>query len=164
MEQRDLLVTAAQVAIGLAGFTGVASVLRNPGTEVELQRLRLLGLLATSLIAAAFSLLPLVLSAIGIGETLLWQVACAIFLVACLLYLLPAWRRALPVIRASRWSGSRFLVPFLTVVPNALLFLGILGLAIPSPSACYVLAVYLQLVLSGSLFYRYFVRSDSAVA
>jgi hypothetical protein len=117
-----------------------------------------MGLLSYSLLAAAFSVLPLVLSAMSIGETLLWQIASAIYLVVSLSRLLPAWRRAFAAARASQ-GGSWFLVPSLLVVPNALLFLGVLGFATPSPISCYVLAVYLHLVLAGLLFYRYFVRS-----
>jgi hypothetical protein len=157
VEQRDLLVTAAQVAVGLAGFTGVASALGNRATDTDVQRLRLMGLLSYSLLAAAFSVLPLVLSAMSIGETFLWQIASAIYLAVSLSRLLPAWRRALPVARASQ--GSWYLVPSLLVAPNVFLFLGVFGFATPSPISCYVLAVYLHLVLSGLLFLRYFVRS-----
>src|SRR4029453_16350923 len=112
-------------------FTGVASVVGNPGTAVRVQQLRLLGLLANSLLGAAFSLLPLVLSALGFAGPLLWQIASAIFLVVWL-----GWSvHSLILARASAARGGAWwlYLPFVGV-PNALLFVGVLPLATPPPT------------------------------
>jgi hypothetical protein len=165
VEQHDLLITAAQVALGLAGFTGIASVFAKPGSEPDeyLQHLRLVGLLENSLLAVAFSLLPLVLSAAGVAETHRWQLVSVAFLITWLSQFARSYGRAFRVLRASKRpvaNRGTIAVVALIAVGNGLLAIGALGLA--TPTSCYIIAVYVQLVLSGLLFYRYFVVASAA--
>ncbi len=78
MIAEDVLVTTAEVAIGLAGFSGIvaaviggrASVRWSPG-----QKIRLTELLRTSFGAVVFSLFPLILLSAGVSNSTSWLVA-----------------------------------------------------------------------------------------
>jgi hypothetical protein len=77
MEAGENLRTIAEIAISLAGFTGIVAVLgrraRGEWTPLELLRLRLL--LETSLGVLFCSFLPALLLAAGVGATSGWRVA-----------------------------------------------------------------------------------------
>ena len=79
MDVGSLLQTHTEVAIALAGFAGVAAVLRRPLSP--LGRLRFLGLLFTALIQVLGCLAPVWLSILGISGSFLWRVASALVLV-----------------------------------------------------------------------------------
>ena len=76
----DQLQTIAQIAIGLAGFASVATVLRKQGhmeSLVVLQRLLVLLVLSISVVFLSF--LPAVLSGIGLEDAHVWRVSAVVF-------------------------------------------------------------------------------------
>jgi hypothetical protein len=77
MEEGENLRTLAEVAIALAGFTGVVAVLgrRASGAWPPLDLLRLHMLLATSVGVLMLSFIPALLEALNISGTSLWQIA-----------------------------------------------------------------------------------------
>ena len=158
MQESELLVTTAQVAVGLAGFSGVAGVLgeRRGSTASAVQGALLRNMIETSLSAAGFSLLPIVLSHIGFASEVVWRLAAGINLVAFVAQLGLTVRRGMRIIAASGGSVPRAWVAFVfafatfIVVSLAVSTLGF------SSAPLYVGALFLQLVLSGSMFVRFF--------
>ena len=75
MEHEATLVTIAQVAVALAGFTGVVAVLghRNQGTWTPEERLQLRTLVETSLTVLFASFAPAVLLMIFGAELVAWR-------------------------------------------------------------------------------------------
>jgi hypothetical protein len=82
----ELLVGTAQIAVGLAGFTGVASVLgrRGDAAHDRAQPERLRGMIETALLVAAASLLPIVVERAGAAEPLAWRLSAGAFLAIAL--------------------------------------------------------------------------------
>jgi hypothetical protein len=71
----DALSTLAQIAIAIAGFSGIVSVFgrRSVGDWSVAERNRLLALLIVSLTVLLFCLLPLVLLSIPVSESTCWR-------------------------------------------------------------------------------------------
>jgi hypothetical protein len=157
LQESELLVTIAQVAIGLAGFSGVAGVLgeRRGSAQPAVQGALLRGMIEASLLAAGSSLLPIVLLHTSFSPEVLWRLAAGITLAAFSAQVAFAFHRAARIIRSDApmppaWRGYMFAgVTFIafSLAASALGF---------SPSSFYIAALFLQLVFSGSLFIRFF--------
>ena len=76
MNPSETLSTVAELALGLAGFTGVLVVLgRQPGRFSPAESFRLAVLLVGSLSALFLSLVPLILHDFGLAGVHLWRVS-----------------------------------------------------------------------------------------
>jgi hypothetical protein len=76
MDPPDTLSTVAEIALGLAGFTGLLVVLgRQPGGFSPSEAFRLLILLVASLSALFLALIPLALHDSGLSGFVLWRVS-----------------------------------------------------------------------------------------
>ena len=97
MEVEGTLTVLAEIAIAIAGFSGiVAGVGRRAGSEWTVaDRLRLSMLLQISLTVAFFSLFPLVLASADIDSTYVWQISSASWLVAIVVSFSFARRRVI---------------------------------------------------------------------
>ena len=83
----EALSTIAEIALGLAGFSGVVVVLgRQPGTFSSVEAGRLVLLLASSIGAMFLALLPLSLAPLGLSESVLWRTSAGTFVAFCLGY------------------------------------------------------------------------------
>ena len=83
MEAFDTLLTLAEVSLGLAGFAGIVVVFgRGRGALPPADSLRLAALVSASLGTLFFSLIPIALHFLGVGEPELWQWSSAIMVVA----------------------------------------------------------------------------------
>jgi hypothetical protein len=157
----ELLVAIAQIAVGLAGFTGVAGVLRRRLTESEskAQAERLRGMLELALVVGGAALLPIVIRRAGAEEATAWRLAAAGLLVTIVPVLVFGIRRAA---RVNREVGTpaRSMMLWRTFVLTMAVFVvlalasGVVGLA-PAASV-YPLALYALLVWSAMLFLRFF--------
>ena len=77
MIAEDVLVTTAEVAIGLAGFSGIVAAVIGSRASVRwspVQKYRLAELLRTSFGAVVFSLFPLILLSAGVSNSTSWLV------------------------------------------------------------------------------------------
>ena len=74
MDSNNVLTTAAQIAVALAGFSGIAVAVGSSRTQAwpESARLGLSGLLLLSAATLAFSLIPLLLSSAHVPARVLW--------------------------------------------------------------------------------------------
>jgi len=157
LQESELLVTIAQVAIGLAGFSGVAGVIgeRTGSTVPAVQGALLRLMIESSLLAAGFSLLPIVLFHVGCAPELLWRLAAAISLLAFTAQFGLAMRRGLRIIRAGAGQPRAWGAAVTLIAVAVMLLLGAATLGFAS-SSFYVAALFLQVVLSGGSFVRFF--------
>jgi len=97
MEHAEALYVIAELALGLAGFSGVVVALgTSPGSWPVADRLRLAGLLAVSLGALFIALVALLLDNLNVGSDTSWRISSALMSLhglAILLTIIPkAWR------------------------------------------------------------------------
>jgi hypothetical protein len=95
-DQHEALLAIAQIALGLAGFSGVFVAMSQSGGQVRQHgdTYRLVLLLATSLSTLFLSLMPVALDRLGVADDLLWRVSNALFFVmlGALLSVVHRWR------------------------------------------------------------------------
>lgn len=76
MDHFDSLVIIAELALGIAGFSGVVVALgAQPGAWAKVDRLRLATLLATGLGALLVVLIAMMLLMLNIAETVVWRIS-----------------------------------------------------------------------------------------
>jgi hypothetical protein len=103
MQGSDELLTIAELAIGLAGFSGVVVAFGYRGKLEEVDRYRFIALLGASFITAILAFVPLLLNHAGFGNGPMWRLSSAIAITAQALYT-PAIVPRLP--RAARRSEA----------------------------------------------------------
>jgi hypothetical protein len=162
----ELLVNTAQIAVGLAGFTGVASVLgrRGDAAHDRAQAERLRGMIETALLVAAASLLPIVVERAGVAEPLAWRISAGVFLAVAVPGSLRGIGRAVRVNRAVGQTPGWMLIwrSFtlgIVAVVAVSLSASMLGL-VPGPAG-FIVAVYALLIFSGILFFRFFLGASA---
>ena len=77
----NALIALAEIAIGFAGFSAIVAALfrrRRTGDSMPFDEVRFLVMLEFSLAVVVFSLLPLVLGLLDIGEDWIWRSASAL--------------------------------------------------------------------------------------
>ena len=159
MEVEGTLTVLAEIAIAIAGFSGiVAGVSRGAGSEWTVaERLSLSMLLQISLSVAFFSLFPLVLASSDIDSTYVWQISSAGWLVSVVASVSFALRRFVAMLKGTPSpppGGSRL---FATVALGGVtLAIGVqvantILLCVPWP---HLSALLWGLVVSASLFAR----------
>ena len=158
MEDRDILLTSAQVAVTFAGFASLVSVFggraTRDGAHIDGNRLRTMML--SSLLVGALSLVPFVPLRYGVGEEEGWRIASGVMLLGVVWL---AWR-ALRDTRVARDAGIRigrgifWLNGLLLLVPLALSAYNAAGWSDDAAPANYLLALLDLLVLAGIQFAR----------
>ena len=88
MEHRDTLLTIAEIAVALAGFASIVSVIARRADEksrvADSYRLRLM--LEVALRNAAFAVLPLPFLQLVPADPVLWRIASGFYVVAALVH------------------------------------------------------------------------------
>jgi hypothetical protein len=142
--------TLAEIAVALAGFTGIVGVLgrRGEATSGAISWLRLRTMLEIALRNAAFALLPLPFLEFPLAEPLIWRIGSGAYLVTLLVYVLVQRRRdhasAVPTLTG----------PLLILLPISVLacVANVLGLSGPYAFSFYLLSLLLGLFTGGMLF------------
>ena len=152
MEHRDTLLTFAEIAVALAGFTGLVSVIgRRERREASLRTdwFRLRMMLEVALRNATFALLPIPFLDLTLSDTLIWRIASGVYLLA-----VPA--HILFRLRQSNAAGIEraMSVPSLGLLPLSLLacLANVIGLGGPHAFSLYLLSLLLGLITAGMLF------------
>jgi hypothetical protein len=151
MVAKDELLSIAEIAVTLVGFSGLIVVFRARSMNEMLPR-DLSGLamvVGSGSIALAFALLPLPLGYVDIGEAVLWRASCAVFGIA----LAAATGLFFEVNRRLEAAGHRARTPRLnrmTPIATVTIALALLAAAVgvPFPAAIYLLALILCVLLS----------------
>jgi hypothetical protein len=155
----ELLFTIGEIAVAFAGFAGLVVALARRGdrsaAEAQLDVVHLKNVLAQSLFAVAFALLPAMLEAMGVGVGTAWRVSALLFAVLYGLYL----GRIVPAGNAGfRNSGQR--VPLLFRLNSVIGFLMVGALILCAagiaPTATYLPVLGFCLYGSGTSFVRVF--------
>jgi len=148
VDPTELLATIAELALGLAGFSGVMTAfMQRPGRLTEVEAYRIAVLLGVSLGALFLSLVPLALMQFGLDAGAVWRSAglCMVgyAVVGGALYLRASWRvaRHAPEI----FNRSVFVALAAGHVANIALQLAALTVLEPSPGPYAVGLVWFML-------------------
>ena len=165
----ELLFTIGEIAVAFAGFAGLVVALARRGDrspeEARLDVVHLKNVLAQSLFALAFALIPATLGAMAVDVDTAWRGSAWLFAVIYGPYLVSAVRAGYAGFRA---SGQR--VPLLFQVNSALGFVMVVALvscgAGFAPTSTYLPVLAFCLYGSGISFVRVFLsvaRGGAAV-
>lgn len=156
MSESEVLLTIAEVAVAFAGFASLVGMLgrRSALDDPRVLGVRMRAMLLTSLLVVAFTILPLVFDAYGLGEGTVWRASSLLLVVAALVYL--RW-----LLLSFRSLGEVGITPsrfqMVVVVPTLLLSILILCVllllnALFASSGVYLTALSLLLFQSGFAF------------
>ncbi len=87
MQASDELLTIAELAVALAGFSGVVVAFAHQGKLTTLDRWRFAGLLLLSMGAAVIAFVPSLLHFLGLTGPALWRGSSVAYLVVAVLFL-----------------------------------------------------------------------------
>jgi len=164
MQHAEVLSTLAEVSIVFAGFTGVVGILgfRRDNTGLHGQLYQIAAMVGFSLIAALFSIVPLILSAIGLSGTTVWRLS-SLGLLAAFVAWTKVGRARLRDLRDSGYEGPRMFPKWmisLTVVLLLLLFGNVGGLLGRHAGGVYLLGVFVPLLYAAFFFLRAFLSTN----
>jgi hypothetical protein len=151
----DELLTIAELAIGIAGFSGVIAAFLQRGGLHPFDRFRFVNLFATAFIALVLAFVPLLLEDIVPSANELWRISSGIMIGA---WLLNAWftiQFVMPLIRENVSSPSS--LPTMSIWGISLVNLSVQILNVlgffwnPRPEA-FVFGLLVYLVVAGYLF------------
>ncbi len=162
MESASILQTIAEVAVGLAGFGGIAAGLgyRTRGRWSEQDRLRLVGMVANSLAVVFGCLLPYAVHHLGVQHP--WSLSGAVLALAPAWFLWLQWRRVFALARPARVKVQSGYNPALAralalIHLTALLLFLVSAIGLPRPERAfglYLAAVLLLLFSAAATFLR----------
>jgi hypothetical protein len=158
MQDGDLLLTLAEVAVAFAGFASLVSILgqRSSRDSPVVQAARLRGLIVSSLIVVAFAFVPFVPYRFGSSQFAVWQISSAAFAVAGGGMAVVAFGNMSRVRSAGSappgftWRGV--VIGTILVVAEALLLGNTLGAFSTSAAAIYIVSLLLYLGVAGFMF------------
>ena len=155
MQASEELLTLAEIAIALAGFSGVVVAFGQRGEMTPLDRWRFAALLSMSMSAAVLAVLPSVLNLLGISGPFLWRTSSAVYLCVAVLHASFFSSRLLRTARESDAPASRtFLVAsFLLAALHIFLeLLNVVGWPSSPNAALFISGLIVWLVLASVSF------------
>jgi hypothetical protein len=149
---QDLLLTLAEVAVTLVGFSALVSLFQTTrdGALDDAERFVIRLLIETGLQAAFFSVLPHTLVAFGLSEATVWRPASGVFALAGTCIITLNWRRARALDLGRRPVDLAIIVAGLAVL--VVLALNCLGIGFSGTAGPYVLAVLWSLAVAAFFF------------
>ena len=165
MEHNDILLTAAEFSITLAGFTGIIVIFaRGVGMWSRVDRFRIKAALGGSVGAAFLALLPSALMLFELEGAALWRVSSGLFIVyigLAMFWQLPEARQLDKEEVDTLKEPGRILL--LTIMISTLLVhaANTVGLWVPPQIGMYFLGLFLFMIQAAFLFLRIlFVRPE----
>lgn len=153
MQHGDTLLSIAEIAVALAGFTSLVTVLgsRQDRASRARDRSRLQVMLELGLRNAAFAVIPLPFLEAGASEPALWRIMSGFYLLAMAGHVVLQNRRGqgLALWGASSLRVSLVAVATISAVASAANVLGVHG---SSSFSLYVASLVLGLVFAGLIF------------
>ena len=156
----NVLVALAEVAIGFAGFSAVVAALfrrRRTGDTMLFDEVRFLVMLEFSLTVLVFSLLPLTLHVLGIGEDQIWRMASALLAAFLVFHLVGDYfltiRRKRVALQSITWSTYAVATVGIATCALFLLF-SAFGAQIGTAAGVYVSCLLWLIVLAAIHFTR----------
>jgi len=158
MDIDSALLALSQVAVGLIGFSSVLVALSGaPGTWSALDSFRIRGMLANSICLLLLSLVPFLLSFLGVEDQLVWRCSAglvAVFLIIGMVINLRAYLSLSDSHRAAvrpPFVWTIYFVGSLVLIAESAAALGFLG---PSEGA-YFVGLFFLLTLASYLIVRF---------
>ena len=158
VEHNDILLTAAEVSISLAGFTGIIVIFaRGRGVWSTVDRFRIKAALGGSVGAAFLALLPSALILLELEGATLWRVSSGLFIayvVSVGIWQLPDARQLSEEdIDTLKEPGRMFLltIGWTTIVVHAA---NVVGVGMPPQVGIYFLGLFLFMIQAAFLFLR----------
>jgi len=158
LTETDLLFVIAEVGVALAGFSAVIGVLgsRRGTSDTRVDALRLQVMLESSLIVVAAAIIPSLLAHLGIEPRTSWRIASALFLLVQVPgeFLAVKRTRQMPDMKLS-WFNTNSINWGLSLGADLIMLGVLLDLFGARSNGCYMLAIFLLLVMSGLLFIQF---------
>ena len=156
MEGRDELLTIAELAIGIAGFSGVVAAFVQRDGLHTLDRNRFINLFVTSLSTLLLAFVPVFLEPIVTTPARLWQTASGAMIVALVLNFLISYRLVLTVAReymgANERRTAQAILAFPAVTNPLVQLLNVTGLMWTPSFQAYLFGLLAYLYTAGFLF------------
>ncbi|MEP1469381.1 MAG: hypothetical protein ABJK25_00255 [Halieaceae bacterium] len=154
MQDMSELLSIAEIAVTIAGFSALVSILawRRENFDPKAEGLRLILALEASLFVALFSALPLVPHKFGMDGALVWRVCAIVYLLSDIAFAILMTKRTKNIDRF--WPSvliSRVLWG-ISLLGQILLALAAIGFPEGTAHAWYFSALFLNLINSGLLF------------
>ncbi len=168
LQDADLLLTIAEVAVAFAGFASLVSILgqRSARDDFRVSSVRMRAMVLYSLLVVAFALFPFVFNRYGLSDEAVWRVSSALFAIAVAAVEVWLIRRVMRLHALSHRT-----LPVLVIVIPTLSLAGLTLLAnatiVPSSltAAVYLTGLGLLLFLAGLVFalilFSFLARVDS---
>jgi len=157
METEDLF-TIAEIGVALAGFSAMVGVLgsRAGRYDIRVDALRLQVMLESSLMVAAFALVPVLVSRFGTEIDIGWRISSAAWLVVAIPmdFLARARTKHMPEMTLTRFNVNT-VNWCLALGADLIMFLVLTGATGPRADAFYLLAIFTYLTMSGLLFIQF---------
>ena len=154
MNASDELLTIAELAIGLAGFSGVVVAFAYRGQLEKVDRMRFIALFSTAISTAIFAFLPFVLARGGLSEAATWRCSSALLLAWSIVLGIPYSRLRRTALDAGAAASPAliFAISGLTVLNMLLQLLNAIGTPYTPGPLPYVTGLLLFLVFSAVFF------------
>jgi hypothetical protein len=156
--EKDLLLTIAEVAVALAGFSAIVGLLGNrsgrSGIKVDALRLQVMLELGLSVAAAAF--LPVLISLFEFDLWTTWRIAAALWLALAIPSEIIAWfrTREMPDMKLDRLNVNT-INWLLCLLSDTVMFLLVIGFFESRTGAVYLLALFMYLSAAAILFVQF---------
>jgi hypothetical protein len=156
--EKDLLLTIAEVSVGLAGFSAIVGLLGNRSgrSDIKVDALRLQAMLEMSLSVAAAAFLPVLISLFEFEVWTTWRIATAAWLVIAIPSEIIAWRRTrnMPDMKLNRLNVNT-VNWVLCLLSDAVMVLVMIGFFESHAGAVYLLAIFCYLAAAAILFVQF---------
>ena len=122
MEVREELLNIAEIAIGIAGFSGVIAAFLQRGGLHPVDRVRFVNLFATAFATLALAYVPIVISHLVHGAGQIWPYSSAVMIVVWFMSITLGFLFVVPRIRANVENARKY--PYLLIMIPSILNLG----------------------------------------
>lgn len=151
------LLTIAELAVALAGFSALVTVLgtRAVGSDPRLDAFGLRALVEISLLVAALSLFPLIPHKLAVPDETVWRISSVVYLFARAagsFFSLRRFRNIKHLADSVHKAAQLWIIWPLVLLSYAALLAVAIGLFPSANSALYFAALYMDLVMAGVLF------------
>jgi hypothetical protein len=158
MVEKDLLLTIAEVAVGLAGYSAIVGLLGNRSgrSDIKVDSLRLQVMLEVALLAAAAAFLPVLISLFEFEVWTTWRIATAAWLALAIPSEITAWFRTrnMPDMKLDRLNVNTVNWAF-SLLSDGIMFLVMIGLFEARAGALYMVGIFLYLAVAAILFVQF---------
>jgi hypothetical protein len=156
MSEAETLTAVAELALGLAGFSAIVIALGERSGRISVDRLAVIFLLTASFVTLFLALIPLVLVALGLGESSSFRVSSAAMVIVAIVWLValvPAGFRenVLEPMKESVFTPIALGLAVANIVLQGVSAAGLIG---ADPFGIYPLGLFVYLLGAASTFFR----------